>query len=237
MKPGLRHFFDAMDAYFAAPGGLPRLRGAFPGWEAPDSRVALYGNFIRRHIRFALECLYPLTKESVAPERWSELVVEYDATRPARHFEINRLCEGFPAFVADVTGARGLPEFLPALARFEWSDWSVFVSEEPMPAKVERLTVNPTLTVLQHPYLLAPFIHAKGKGAAPAPGEELLLLWRHPEQLRTWFMVGHERALLAVKMALEGLSPQDVAAATGVAEESIRQSLGECVRDGLVLAP
>ena len=237
MKAGLRHFFDSMDAYFATPGGLQRLRETHPGWEAAPSRVAIYGNAVRRHVRNALEKLYPLTLASVTPEQWSALMVEYDATRPARHFEINRVGEGFPAYLADVTVTRGLPEFLPALARFEWADWAVFVSEEPVPRKVERLTVNPTLTVLQHPLLLAPFIHAKAKGSAPAPGEEMLLLWRHPEQLRTWFMAGHERALLVVKMALEGLSPQDVAAATGVAEESVRQAVEECARDGLVLVP
>jgi hypothetical protein len=237
MKAGLRHFFDSMGAYLAAPGGLRRLRETYPGWEAAPSRVAIYGDFVRHHVRNALEKLYPLTMASVAPERWKELVVEYDATGPARHYEINRLGEGFPAFVADVTQTRELPAFLPALARFEWADWSVFVSEEPLPKQVERLTVNPTLTVLQHPFLLAPYIHAKGKGATPAPGEEMLLVWRHPEQLRTWFMVGHERALLVLKMALEGLTSQDVAAATGVPEESVRQAVEECIRDGLVLVP
>jgi transposase len=65
----------------------------------------------------------------------------------------------------------------------------------------------------------------------------MVLVWRHPEELRTWFMAGTERALLAVKMALEGLSPRDVAEATGVAEAVVREALEECTRSGLLLAP
>jgi hypothetical protein len=237
MKAGLRHFFETMEGYFLGQSGLERLRGAHPGWDAPPSRVGLYGSFVRHHVRSTLEKLYPLSKASVTPEQWVELVRGYDARRPAQHFEMNRMGEGFPAFVADMAAARGLPEFLPALTRFEWADWAVYATEEPMPQKVERLTVNPTLTVLQHPFLLAPYIHAKAKGSAPAPGEEMLLLWRHPRELSTYFMAGHERALLVVKMALEGLTAQDVVAATGVAEEGVRQAVEECVRDGLVLAP
>ncbi|MDY7229745.1 DNA-binding domain-containing protein [Hyalangium rubrum] len=237
MKPGLRHFFDTMDGYLAAPGGLERLRAAHPGWDAKDSRVALYEEFVRHHVSATVEKLYPLTLACLGPERWAELVRAYDATRPARHFEVNRLGEGFPAFVADVAAARGLPEFVPALVRFEWADWAVYASEEQVPERVERLTVNPTLTVLQHPFRLAPYIHAKATGPAPAPGDEMLLLWRHPQHHRTWFLAAHEQALLVLKMALEGLSAQDVAAATGVAEDHVRRAVEECTRDGLVLAP
>jgi len=237
MKPGLKSFFDSMDTYFAAPGGLQRLRSEHPGWDAAPGRVAIYGDFVRYHVRSTLEKLFPLTVESVAPERWTELVRDYDATRPGRHYEMNRMGEGFPGFLADVTAARGLPEFVPALARFEWADWAVYVSQEQVPERVERLTVNPTLTVLQHPFRLVPYIHSKGKGPAPEPGEEMVLLWRHPEQLRTWFMPGNERALLVVKMALEGLSPRDVVAATGVAEEVVHEAVREFTGNGLILAP
>lgn len=237
MKPGLKAFFDSMEGYLAAPGGLQRLLAAHPGWDEAPSRVALYGDFVRYHVRSTLEKLYPLTVASVTPEQWTGLARDYDARRPGGHYEMNRMGEGFPGFLADVTAARGLPEFVPALARFEWADWAVYTSEEPAAPRVERLTVNPTLTVLQHPFRLVPFIHAKGKGPAPEPGEEMLLVWRHPAELRTWFMTGTERALLAVKMALEGLTPQDVVAATGVAEAVVQQALEECTRNGLLLAP
>lgn len=237
MKPGLRHFFDSMAEYFTEPTRQERLHAAHPGWAASPTRVAIYGRFVRVHVRETLEKLYPLTQAVVGLERWEHLVEGYTATRPARHFEMNQLGEAFPGFVADVTAAHGLPEFIPALARFEWADWAVYVSQEQVPERVERLTVNPTLTVLQNPFHLCAYVRAKGKGPAPAAGDEMALLWRHPRQLSTWFMQAHERALLVVKMAVEGLSPADVAAATGVAEGDVRQAVEECIREGLVLAP
>jgi len=238
MKPGLKTFFDSMDAFLTeGPGGLQRLREAHPGWDESPARVVLYGHFVRNHIRHGLEKLFPLIQASVTPEQWAELVRDYGATRPGQHYDINRIGEGFPGFLADVTAAQGLAEFIPALARFEWADWSVFVSQEQVPTRAERLTVNPTLTVLQHPFRLVPFIHAKGKGPAPEAGDEMVLLWRHPEQLRTWFIAGNDRVLLVVKMALEGLLPRDVAAATGVAEDVIQQAVAEFTQNGLILAP
>lgn len=236
MKPGLRHFFDSVAEFLADPSRQERLHAAHPGWDAPPTRVEIYGRFVRFHVREVLEKLYPLTRENAGPEHWERLVEGYTATRPARHFEMNQLGEAFPAFVADMMVVQGLPEFIPALARFEWADWAVYSSMEQVPERVERLTVNPTLTVLQHPFQLCAYVRANGKGAAPAVGDEMALLWRHPRELKTWFMAAHERALLVVKMAVEGLSPGDVAAATGVAEGDVRQAVEECVRKGLVLA-
>jgi uncharacterized protein len=237
MKPGLRHFFDSMADYVADTSRLEQLRAAHPGWDAPDSRVAIYGRFVRGHVNSALEKLYPFTKAGVGPEAWTQLVDAYIATRPGRHYEYNSLGEAFPAFVADVAAARGLPEFVPALARFEWTDWAVYSSQEAIPERVERLTVNPTLTVLQHPFQICAHVRNQGQGPAPAAGEEIALLWRHPRQLSTWFRAAQERSLLVLKMALEGLTTDTVAAATGMAEAELRKAVEECAREGFVLVP
>jgi hypothetical protein len=236
MKPGLQHFFDTMAAYFQEPAGLERLYGAHPGWDAPRERVALYGDFVRGHVHTITRKLYPLTRALVGEPRWEALVEAYRATRPARHFELNRLGEGFPAFLADEAGPRGLPPSLPALARFEWTDFQVYASEEGVPARVERLTVNPTLAVLQHPFRICACVRAKA-ATPPEPGEEMALLWRHPEQLTTFYMAASDSALLVLKMALEGLCVAEVAAATGVPAADIQGAIDTCARDGLVLVP
>jgi uncharacterized protein len=238
MRPGLRGFFDSMAEYLAEPGpeGLERLYGAHPGWDAPRSRVELYGRLVRHHGKSALEKLYPLARAYVGEARWEELARAYEASRPSRPFEMNRMGEGFPGFLADEAERRGLPAFLPALARFEWTDFAVYSSTEPVPEKVERLTVNPTLAVLEQPFRLCAWVRAKGQGE-PEPGQELALLWRHPERLVTMYLAASDRALLAVKMAVEGLTPPEVAAATGVPEADIRAAVDSCVEEGLVLAP
>jgi uncharacterized protein len=182
----------------------------------------------------ALEKLYPLTQQQAGTAQWEKLVEGFTATGPARHFELNQLGESFPSFVADVTVGWELPAFLPALSRFEWADWAVYASEEPMPGRVERLTVNPTLTVLQHPFRLCAFVREQG---SPEEGSEVALLWRHPQQLSTWFMPADEQTLLVLKMAVEGLSPANVAAATGLEEEALDRLVEGCAQQGIVLLP
>jgi hypothetical protein len=239
MKPALKHFFDSMGAYLARPGAeaLERLYSEHPGWQAPRERVAVYGDFVRGHVRGVLEKVFPLVRGAVGAQAWSALVEGYTLTRPARHHELNHLAEGFPAFVADAAAARGLAPFVPALARFEWTDFAVFASEEPVPERVERLVANPTLVVLEHPFQLCAYVRAKGARAEPEAGAELALLWRHPEQWVTFYVEASPPALLVLKMAVEGLSVAEVAAATGMPEPDLRGAVERFSRDGLVLAP
>jgi len=239
MKPALKHFFDSMGTYFARPGAesLERLYTEHPGWDAPRGRVAVYGDFVRGHVRGVLEKIFPLVRGGVGPEVWGALVEGYTLTRPARHHELNHLAEGFPAFVADAASSRGLAAFVPALARFEWTDFAVFSSEEAVPEQVERLTANPTLAVLEHPFRLCAYVRAQGARVEPEAGPELALLWRHPEHLVTYYVEATPPALLVLKMAVEGLSASDVTAATGMPETELRSSVERFSRDGLVLVP
>ena len=123
MKPGLRGFFDSMEAYFAdaGPEALERLYAAHPGWEAPRERVALYGRMVGHHGEATLDKLYPRVRGCLEPARWEALSRGYLRSRPPRPFEMNRLGEGFPGFLAAEapSGQAGVPDFLPALARFE----------------------------------------------------------------------------------------------------------------------
>jgi uncharacterized protein len=239
MKPGLADFFSTMETYFAdpaAPEALERLYSAHPGWDAARERVALYGQMVRHHGEATLDKLYPHVREVLDADAWRALVMAYAASRPARPFEMNQLGEGFADFLAREAVARGLPDFLPALARFEWTDFAVYTSREPVPERVERLTVNPTLAVLEHPFQLCPWLRGVTP-ERPVPGDERVLLWRHPERLVTMFLAAEERSLLVLKMALEGLSCAQVAGATGVDEATLRAVVDERVADGLVLAP
>ncbi|MFY2564036.1 DNA-binding domain-containing protein [Corallococcus terminator] len=239
MKPSLKHFFDSMGAYLARPGGesLERLYTAHPEWRAPGSRISIYGDFVRGHVRAALEKLFPLLRGAVGAEAWLSLVEGYTLTRPARHHEVNHMGEGFPAFVADTLASLGLPAYAPALARFEWSDFAVFASQAQAPERVEHLTPNPTLVVLEQPFRICAYVRARGAATEPEPGDELALLWRHPGLLVTYYQEATPHALLVLKMAVEGLSASDVAAATGLPEADILDAVTRLSRDGLVLSP
>lgn len=237
--PGLQHFFESMKTYLAEPGaaGLERLYAAHPGWEAPRERVALYGRFVRHHVEDGLVKLFPLVRGCVGEAAWEKLVRSYFATGPARHHEFNRLGEHFPDFLADkAREEQGLPAWVPELARFEWTDFAVYASEERVPETVERLSPNPTLAVLRHSWRLCAFVRGGARGE-PLPGDELALVWRHPRTLGTLYMAADDAALLALKMAVEELTPAEVSAATGVEPAGIRAAVERGVEDGLVLAP
>ncbi|MBX5482896.1 MAG: putative DNA-binding domain-containing protein [Myxococcaceae bacterium] len=239
-------FFETMDAYFRAAASpaqerdeaFARLRQAHPGWEPSPSRLAIYGRFVVAHVRDTLQKNFPLTRGVVGEPVWAELVRAFYATDPARHFEINRLCESFPAFLADQVEARSLPPFVPALARFEWTDFEVYASSEEIPTNVSTLTANPTITVLQHPWRLSPWLRSapRLRPASPEPGDETLLLWRHPVTHRTMYQAADVGALLVLKLAVEGLRAEDAAEAGGIPVEEVTARIQRAAEDGLVIA-
>jgi hypothetical protein len=235
MKPALSRFFDSMAHLFEdRRGALDRVYAAHPGWSAPRARVAMYGVFVRHHVRDVVSRLFPRCRAHLEAGQWDDLVRAYTATRPARdRFAPSAMGEAFPSFLAE---RRELPAWLSALARFEWAEYAVSVSTAPVPEEVDRLTVNPTLEVLELPYRIC--AHARSRAAgAPERGAETALLWRHPARLTTSYVAASEPVLLVLKMAVEGLSVDDVAAATGLAAGDLRAIVSSWVTEGLVLAP
>lgn len=238
MKPELSDFFTAMGAYFAAPNSTRPLHERFPSWDADPARVAIYGRFVEGHIREAVEKNHPLTRSQLAPETWRLLLERYYATRPATHFELNQASASFSSFLEDQVESLQLPPFLPALARFEWTDFEVYVAKDAIPSHVDVLTPNPTLAVLQHPFLLVPWIRAgANRPAAPQPGEETVLMWRHPRTHLCTYLQADARALLVLKLAIEQIPMETAASDGGIDAAQLEQWVSRAAADGLVLVP
>lgn len=232
MKPSLEQFFQTMDRLFAEPEALPELSPAPPG------RVRLYADFVEGHIRAALQKVYPLTVAQLK-SGFGPLAAAYYRTRPATHFELNRAAEGFVSFLADRAQALALPPHLLPLARFEWTDFGVYAAPVELPERVEAFTLNPTLTVLQHPFQLCAFVAAApdARPAAPAAGEETALLWRDPKSLRTTFVAADPRRLLAVKLLIDGVPLEQAAEDSGAPVALLEGALLSAANEGFVLAP
>lgn len=236
MKPELSEFFSSMDAYFRDSRQLQALRARFPGWDASPSRLAVYGRFVDGHVQGTLEKLFPLTRSVMSAEQWARIVRAYYETAPAQHFEINQLGASFGSFLADRTEAEGVAAFVPAVAKFEWADFEVYASEEEIPSQVRALTANPTLTVLQHPFRLVPWMRSNPRPAAPEQGDETVLMWRHPKTHLTTYLAADPRSLLVLKLAVEGISIEDAAAAGGISPAEVRAFVELFARDGMVLS-
>jgi hypothetical protein len=232
----LQDFFAAQARFFDRasdpPAAARDLVAAFPGWNPRPARLEVYARFVRWHVQEVLEKVYPATKDAVTPERWEALVAGYYATKPARAgYDINALGAAFPAFLADV------PAWLPPLARLEWAIYATYASTTELPARVERLTINPTLDVLEHAFALCAYKAAPAPRAAPAAGDEVALVWRRPDTGFTSWQSATPRALLALKLAGEGVAVADAAREGGVSVEAVQAALDEAVASGLVLRP
>jgi len=239
VTPFLQQFFAAAGAYFGEhPDDPQRLIAAFPGWEVDPRRVGLYGRFVRGNLEDVLEHLFPICKAALDAPRWEGLLRAFYARRPATHWELNAAGRDFPAFL---TEQADLPPFLGDLATFEWAKFAVYAAEVEVPTRVETLTVNPTLRLLSHPWRLCRYSVAFGETGEVARGgpvaeEEQALLWRNRRRF-TSYRPADARSLLPLKLAAEGIAPEEAARAGGVPVEEVRAAVDEAIAKGFVLAP
>ncbi len=235
MRPELRDFFDAMTRFLA--DGPPPVS---------DPRLALYARFIASHPRGMLEKNFPLTRRALGAEAWEGLVTRFVSEHPPQSWELNRAAAAFADFLERRRneGATLIAPFIPSLARFEHTEFSVWSSEAevPLPGSVEAPAPNPTLEVLAHPFRLVPFVLAAlhsndGALSEPEAGEETVLMWRHPVTHRTRFRSAEPGALLALKLVVEAIPLDRAAAEAGMTEDDLERLLAVHAAEGLVLLP
>lgn len=242
----LAAFFAAQARFFArAPldpdGATDALLAELPGWGSPRARVRLYAGFVPHHVRDVLAKLYPVVRAGLPPATWDALARIHDARRPARTWELNASGERFPELLDEllagplVEDVGPLPPWLPALARLEWATFEVYRAPAQVPARVEALTANPTLVALESPWALAAHRDAPAPRPAPEAREEVALVWRHPTTGLAHVRPATPRALLALKLALEGLDPAAVARDAGVPRAQVEAAIDEQVAAGVLL--
>ena len=234
----LERFFAEQAKFYesaADPAAAARgLASAFPAWAHRQERVALYAEFAVNNIRNLLGQLYPATRDALPAATWEGLVTGYYATRPGRaSFEIGENGRAFAAFVDE---RRDLPAFVPALVRFEWMVQEVYTSKVEVPAKVEVLSVNPTLEVLQHPWALVSYLVPRPPRPDPVRQDETAIFWRNRETQLVHWMQANARTLLAIKLAGEGIDPAEAARAGGVPLDSVQAAIADHVKYGVLLA-
>jgi selenobiotic family peptide radical SAM maturase len=128
------------------------------------------------------------------------------------------------------------PPFLSDLARLEWADYQA----EQLTGYLDPddLIVHPGLQLLLLNYKNLPaLIDDSMEKVEPEPGEERVLLWRDRKTGKTRVRTAGEEDLLVLKMVLEGISPEDVAAAGGISTAAIEDLLDRAVSEGFLIAP
>jgi selenobiotic family peptide radical SAM maturase len=175
-----------------------------------------------------LETFYPVCRSVTGGEAWDK-AVEGFSDNP----------ETLPGHLELRTEALGLPEHLPELARLEWVYNSIPEGEGGKEVGAGSLAVNPTVRLMELSWKNLPLLLFNGGQSHPSPekGAETVLIWRDPRTGKTRAEVPCREDLLALKMVVEGISPEEAARAGGLPVGVADLAVDGAVRKGILLSP
>ena len=133
-----------------------------------------------------------------------------------------------------------LPEFLPELARLEWNFHQIASNEIKIQPGIEQIKVNPTLQLFQVCWKGLPGIFKSPRNspsAFPMSGEEFVLIWKDSKTGQTEMETASNEELLALKMVVEGIEPQEVATAAGLPIGAVDAAINRAADRGILLQP
>ena len=142
----------------------------------------------------------------------------------------------FPEALDAARSTTAFPAYLPDLARLELAWSNCFAATADTPPPFGELCLNPTLNLVEVAWsgLLSLL---DGVSAAVQPGNEFILIWKHPGNGRCRRMVATAEDLLALKLVAEKLDLDRVATAEGQPIGVLDRSLEKAVHKGLVQQP
>lgn len=138
------------------------------------------------------------------------------------------------------TAQEELPEFLPELARLEETWCSIKGKKESIPKEVDQTTVNPTIQILELSWKnLAALLGPDQDHSAihPVRQGERILLWYNPFTDRVCARPAADEDILVLKMVVEEISPESVAAQGKLPSAAVDAALFRAAASGLVLTP
>ncbi len=133
-----------------------------------------------------------------------------------------------------------IPRFLADLARLEEVYASVQESEGLLAREVELPSVNPTLQIIQLSWgSLSSFLdkNIKFSEIHPAQTGERVVIWYHAKAGRVMARPATDEDLLILKMIVESISPEAVAALGGLPVGAVDNALYRAGESGLLLMP
>lgn len=176
-----------------------------------------------------LEDTYPTCRSILDSDVWNRIVKRYEPYPEA---------EMFPDTVTLQIEELDLPRYMPELARLEWALHKVTAGEVEIPAEVDRLGVNPALQLLRLSWKnLSSLFHSEGhiSSTAPEPGEEFVLVWWDPKARQPRMEVASDEDLLMLKMVVEEIKPEIVAAEGELRVGAIDAAIDRAAARGILL--
>ena len=173
--------------------------------------------------------IFSICRRILGTTTWGRVRAAVDENLPA---------EDFADSLVSLTGAMGLPEYLPDLARLEWHLHCKAKDPTRPDRHVQAIGANPTLTLIPVGWSRLAAILPSGDVSVPPqkqPGH--VMIWRHPETGHIHHRQAEDIDLLALKIAVERRDPKEVAVAGNVSPGDIQTAIDRAVDQGLLLRP
>lgn len=150
------------------------------------------------------------------------------------------IAEGSLSTALFETAKINIPEFLPDLARLEETCCSIKGQKGSIPKEVDRTTVNPTIQIIEMSWkdlaaCLGP--DQDHSDIHPVQQDERVLLWFDPITDSVSARPATDEDILVLKMVMEGISPESVAAQGNLPSAAVDAALFRAAASGLVLTP
>jgi selenobiotic family peptide radical SAM maturase len=180
--------------------------------------------------REPLEAMFPACRHSVDSPTWERILA---------------LCEGdpesdtLPTVVERHRERLGLPAFLPELALLELAIHKVKNGKTDIAARVDQLSVNPTLQLLQVSWRHLPSMlnAVEDPAVKPEPGVGFVLVWRDPGTGHVRTRSASDEDLLVLKMIVEGVDPKEAAKVGGLPVGAVDGAIHRALYRGLLISP
>ncbi|MEW6570063.1 MAG: thio(seleno)oxazole modification radical SAM maturase SbtM [Nitrospirota bacterium] len=173
---------------------------------------------------------YRVSSSLLGPEPWAEIYTQYGSALDAETLQR----------ALGKMGDRGLPAFLPELARLEWTLNEISNRKIDIPGKVESISINPTLQLLNLSWKnLGYLLEAEDQYTLKSPerAEELVIVWRDPVTGEPKVNPASNEDLLVLKIIAEEIDTKTVAEAGHLSVAAIDSAIDRAVRKGMLLSP
>jgi selenobiotic family peptide radical SAM maturase len=170
----------------------------------------------------------------------SDMIYEDTFEVIMKGYSIDNNPDLFPEVLSRFIKEKGIPEYLPDLAKIELALHQVRQSKNDIPSSVEKLAVNPTLKLIDVSWKNLPtMLNSKGseRGVHPEHGADYVMLWHDMSRDRAHFCSASDADLLVLKIVVEGLRPEEVAKAGNLTVGVIDQAIDRAVNRGVLLRP
>ncbi len=164
----------------------------------------------------------------LGPDRWQQIISGHD---------LDRKPENFSQVIGSYEHHAHIPEFLPELARLEWNVSQAKKRSITIPDDQEDLSINPTL--LLHEFQWKNLANDVGSPSAqePEPGNEYILIWKHPEDGDVQIKAASPEDLLILKMISENIDRKEVAQTGALPTFVVDAVVDRAIEKGIIIAP